>query len=98
MALENIMNEHQRLSILHALAAMDNYSANNAIVQSICAQYGNQMTSDKVATHFAWLNEQGLVTTQQLGDYTIATLTKRGSEVERGLASQPGVKRPGPRG
>jgi hypothetical protein len=97
MALEKIMNEHQRLSILHGLAAMDNYSANNSIVQSICAQYGNQMTSDKVLTHLAWLKEQDLIATQQLGTYTIATLTNRGLDVERGMASQPGVKRPGPR-
>jgi repressor of nif and glnA expression len=97
MALEKIMNEHQRLSILHALAAMDDYSANQSIVQTVCAQYGNKMTSDKVATHLAWLKEQGLIGTEQMGTYTIATLTNRGLDVEQGMASQPGVKRPGPR-
>lgn len=97
MAIEHVMNEHQRLSILHSLAVMDGYSANNSIIKTVCAQYGNAMTSDKVLSHFAWLKEQDLITTQQLGTYTIATLTNRGLDVQQGMASQPGVKRPGPR-
>jgi hypothetical protein len=91
------MNEHQRLSILHALAAMDSYSANNSIVQSVCSQYGNAMTSDKIETHFAWLKEQGLVSLETAGSYTIATLTSRGVDVEAGMTTVPGVKRPGPK-
>ena len=63
MAITQIMNEHERLSILHCLAAMDDYAANNSIIQSVCAQYGNTMTMDKIGTHLFWLKEQGLVTT-----------------------------------
>ena len=48
MAITQIMNEHERLSILHCLAAMDDYAANNSIIQSVCAQYGNTMTMDKM--------------------------------------------------
>lgn len=97
MSLENIMNEHQRLSILHCLAAMENYSANNSIIQSVCSTYGNSMTGDKIATQLAWLKEQGAITLEQHQSYTVASLTKRGLDVEIGLASMPGVKRPGPR-
>jgi hypothetical protein len=97
MAIQRIMNEHERLSILHALAAMDDYSANQSIIQSVCAQYGNGMTSDKIATHLQWLKEQGAVNTEQVGDYIIAKLTQRGLDIENGLANMPGVKRPGPR-
>ena len=97
MAILNIMNEHERLSILHCLAAMDDYAANNSIIQSVCAQYGNTMTMDKLATHLHWLMEQGLVKLEFHESYTIAKITQRGLDVEKGLATQPGVKRPGPR-
>jgi DNA-binding transcriptional ArsR family regulator len=97
MSFQKVMNEHHRLSILHALAAMDNYSANSSIIKTVCASYGNSMTSDTVLSHLAWLKEQDLISTEQMGSYTIATLTHRGLDVEQGMASQPGVKRPGPR-
>lgn len=97
MSITNIMNEHERLSILHCLAAMDDYAANNSIIQSVCAQYGNTMTHDKLGTHLYWLKEQGLVMLDNHESYTIARITQRGLDCERGLATVPGVKRPGPR-
>ncbi|WP_416305197.1 ArsR family transcriptional regulator [Neptunicella sp. SCSIO 80796] len=97
MAINQIMNEHERLSILHCLAAMDGYAANNSIIQSVCQSYGNSMTQDKLGTHLHWLQEQGLVKLDQHESYTIATITQRGLDVERGLASSPGIKRPSPK-
>jgi DNA-binding transcriptional ArsR family regulator len=97
MAITQIMNEHERLSILHCLAAMDDYAANNSIIKSVCSQYGNTMTMDKIGTHLFWLKEQGLVALDNHESYTIAKITQRGLDVEKGLATQPGVKRPGPR-
>lgn len=97
MAITTILNENRRLSILHCLGAMDDYSANHSIIQTVCSSYGNSMTSDVVVTHLAWLAEQDLVTLSHVGDYTVATLTNRGADVERGLARVPGVKRPGPK-
>lgn len=97
MPLSKILNEHERLSILHCLAAMNDYAANNSIVQTVCQQYGNSMTLDRLATHLHWLNEQGLITLEVHESYSIAKLTARGLEVEQGIATQPGVKRPSPR-
>ena len=97
MAIAIIVNEHERLSILHCLAAMDDYAANNSIIQGVCASYGNTMTIDKLGTQLHWLKEQGLVTLDHHESYTIARITQRGLAVERGLATTPGVKRPGPR-
>lgn len=97
MAIESIMNEHQRLSILHCLAAMDSYSTNDSIVQSVCTSYGNSMTTDKIRTHLHWLKEQGLVSLEQTGPYLVATLTSRGIDAEGGRASVPGIKRPSPK-
>lgn len=97
MAITNIMNEHQRLSILHCLAAMDDYRANNSIIQTVCSQYGNAMTHDKIGTHLHWLSEQGLIKIEAHESYSVAKLTSRGLDVEKGLAIAPGIKRPGPR-
>lgn len=96
MALEKIIAENQRLSILYCLAAMDDYSTNNSIIQAVCAQYGNSMTIDKVGTQLHWLNEQGLVSLEFHESYTIAKITQRGLDVQKGLATVPGIKRPGP--
>ncbi|MGQ8367119.1 ArsR family transcriptional regulator [Glaciecola sp. 1036] len=95
MPLDNILNEHQRLSILHCLAAMDDYRANNSIIQSVCQQYGNNMSTDKLGTHLYWLREQGLIEIESHESYTVAKLTSRGLDVEKGMATVPGVKRPG---
>jgi hypothetical protein len=96
MRFQKIVNENERLSILHCLAEMDDYSANNSIITDVCADYGNRFTSDKLLTHLAWLSEQGLVTLKDVGNYKVATMTARGLDCEKGLARTPGVKRPGP--
>jgi len=97
MAFNKIMNEHHRLSILHCLAAMDSYSTNDSIIQSVCAEYGNNMTTDKIRTHLHWLKEQDLVSLEETGPYLVASLTGRGIDAEAGRAIVPGIKRPGPR-
>ena len=97
MPIKQITSEFHRLSILHCLEAMENYSTNNNILQSVCAGYGNDMTLDEVATHLHWLAEQGLVSLEHNKIYTIATLTRRGLDVQQGRARVPGVKRPSPK-
>ena len=95
MPIDDILNKHQRLSILHCLEAMEGYSCNNSIIQCVCEQYGNKMTMDKIGTHLHWLKEQGLVSLDPHESYTVVTLTQRGLDAERGMATVPGVKRPG---
>ncbi|GAB5378979.1 MAG: phage protein [Aliiglaciecola sp.] len=98
MPITQILDEHNRLSILHCLAAMEDYSANQSIIQSVCATYGNTMTLDKIGTQLHWLKEQGLVTLDTHESYTVARITSRGLDVEKGLANVPGIKRPSPKG
>jgi len=94
MAINKVMSEHQRLSILLALAAMNGYQTNDSMLQSACAAYGHTMSSDKVLGHLAWLSEQSLVSLETNGNYTMATLTSRGQDVSEGVATCPGVKKP----
>ncbi|WP_432460812.1 VpaChn25_0724 family phage protein [Agarivorans sp. QJM3NY_25] len=94
MAIHEVLNEHERIAILKALAAMAGYSSNDSIIQSVCSEFGNDMSRDKVKVQLAWLAEQGAVTNQKVGAYTIATLTARGQDIAIGRAFVPGIKRP----
>jgi hypothetical protein len=52
------------------------------------------MSNDRVLSHLAWLKEQGLVSLDVNGAYTMATLSGRGQDVSDGVATCPGVKKP----
>lgn len=94
MPIDKVMSEHQRLSILLALGAMNGYQTNDSMLQSACAAYGHNMSNDRVLSHLAWLKEQDLVSLEKLGSYTMAKLTSRGQDVAEGVATCPGVNKP----
>jgi hypothetical protein len=93
MALQNIQNQHARLSILLALQAL-NYTSNDSIIKDSCDAFANPMSSDQIRTQLGWLAEQGLVTLERKTSYMIATLTSRGQDVANGRSFVDGVKRP----
>jgi len=90
-----IVDEDQRLIILHVLSEDAGYSHNEYVIQSALEQLGHHVSSDTVHTQIAWLEEQRLVTTKNSG-VLIVTLTTRGNDVAKGRATVPGVKRPQP--
>lgn len=94
MSLIEIKNEHQRRSILTALAAMVGFGANHSMVRDACASFGVEMSNDTVKTQLHWLEEQGLISIKHQGNYLIAELKARGQDVVDGLANVPGIKRP----
>jgi DNA-binding GntR family transcriptional regulator len=49
-----------------------------------------------VKAELAWLEEQGLITNENLKGTQVATITQRGIDVATGQATHPGVKRPSP--
>lgn len=84
-----------RLVILRLLAEMPAYSANSSVLTVALGRFGHAITRDQVKTELAWLQEQGLVSCEDLGAVLVATLAERGADVARGLAIVPGVARPG---
>ena len=94
MSLTDVKNEHQRRSILTALAAMVGFGANHSMVRDTCAKYGVEMSNDTVKTQLYWLEEQGLVSVKPQGNYLSAELKSRGQDVVDGLTFVPGIKRP----
>ena len=94
--LEKLQQQDRRLVILRLLMESDGYSANTYLLRSALEGFGHSIGMDLLMTEIAWLEEQGLVTTDQPGGVTVAKLTSRGHDAALGRATVPGVKKPEP--
>ena len=88
--------EHLRLTLLRALTGAPGYKANSSILHSVACEFGLDATRDQIKTELAWLAEQGLLKTADIGGLVVASLTDRGLDVAEGRAMAPGVQRPSP--
>lgn len=90
---------HIRLAALRLLDSQSTYSANDSILCQAVNAMGLSCTRDQMRGHLAWMEEQRLITRQDvMGTVVVATLTERGGEVANGRSIVPGVQRPSPRG
>jgi Fe2+ or Zn2+ uptake regulation protein len=97
MSLETIQTEERRLAALKILAKSPGRSANAYVVLSGLNAIGHVSTLDQVRGALAWLEEQDLIKTEDLGGgMVVASLRQRGDEVQAGLARHPGVAKPYP--
>ena len=96
MKYQDALREDLRLTILELLLQTDGYSLNERILSSALTTFGHTPSADVLRGELAWLAEQGLVTTDKAGSFTLATITQRGADVAQGRAGVPGVKRPEP--
>lgn len=87
----------RRLVILRLLADQNAYKANSSVLTMAMDHYGHVVSRDQVKTELRWLEDQGLVTVEDLApaDVLAARLTARGLEVSKGSSVVPGVSRPG---
>jgi len=97
MSFQDLITKDIRLVILRLLEEDNDFSLNDSILQGGLKLLGHGVSRDKVRTEIAWLEEQGLIKTEQIGSVTVATLTEKGRAVALGESTNPGVKRPGPR-
>lgn len=91
-----LMAADRRLAILRFLSEDADYSLNTSILQDCLAAIGHGVSRDQVATDCAWLEEQGLVALDQVGNVSVVKLSSRGADVASGRGRVPGVKRPQP--
>lgn len=89
-----LVTEQARLVILRVLTELNGYTSNNSIITDLLKAWGVQLSHDQTKTQLRWLEEQGLVTIEDINGVLIATLTERGEDVAKGLATVDGVKRP----
>lgn len=97
MSFLTTLTEDRRLSLLLVLLQTPGYSANAFLLRDAVGDiYGHSASIDQVKGDLAWLAEQGLVTSREVGEVTLATLTARGADAAAGRAHVPGVKKPMP--
>ncbi len=92
------LKRDQRLAVLQVLEQDAGYSHNEQILQMALDATGHKVSSDRVRTLLAWLEEQDLVEIDREGvrDLWVVKLTGRGIDVAQGRALCEGVKRPRP--
>lgn len=93
----DFLSADRRLVILRILHEMPTYRANSSVLHSVLDQWGHEPSRDQVKGELRWLQEQGLVTIEDVagGAVLLARLTERGVDVQAGRARVDGVKRPG---
>lgn len=91
--INDILTEDRRLVILRSLMDCNN-EANESILNDCLDAYGHNVSRDVVRTQINWLQEQGLVTVEDLHGFFIVTITGRGQDVAEGRTRVPGVKNP----
>lgn len=91
------LSEDRRLVILRILAEMPTYRANSSVLHTVLNEWGHEPSRDQVKSELRWLEEQQLVTLEDVGEGAVllAKLTERGADVAAGRARVDGVKRPG---
>ena len=92
----DLVSADQRLRILQLLAKAEGYDLNIRILGAALEELGHRPSQDRLASELAWLEEQGLVATRQVGVIIVAVATARGIDAAKGRARIPGVKRPDP--
>lgn len=88
--------QHLRLAILKFLHEDADYSINDSLLRDAIGHFGFSPSRDALRTQLRWLEEQQLLTIEEVGNLLVAKLTERGCDVATGAAKVDGVKRPGP--
>ena len=97
MSLAARVRADARLGILELLAEDRGYSLNHLILRAALDRLtAITLTDEEVKTHLGWLEDRGLVTTEEVPPYVLAKLTDRGLAVARGEGVVEGVSRPRP--
>lgn len=91
-----LLSEDRRLVLLRVLDRAPGSEANHYILREALDNMGHNVSRDTVLIELSWLQEQGLVTLEDLGSMKVATLTGRGQDAALGRAVVPGVKKPVP--
>lgn len=97
MNFNELKRSDMRLVMLRSIAD-DGYSLNESLIQTVLELYGHTATRDQVRTQMRWLEEQGLVSIDDIAGILVAKLTGRGADVASGKATVDGIKRPRPKG
>ena len=97
LSFRDLATKDIRLVILRSILD-DGLSLNESMLQDVLAAYGHEVSRDRVRTEMRWLEEQGLVSIDDVAGILVARITGRGMDVACGRSVVEGVKRPRPKG
>ncbi len=92
----DLQQEARRLAILQLLKADPDYSINDDLIQRLLAAQGHGVSIAVVRADCAWLEQLGLLSTNELPGCTVAILRNDGVDVAMGVSVVPGIARPRP--
>jgi len=90
-------SRHRRLSILLALSGSPAYTANDSFLCMVVNEFGIVSTRDQVRSELSWLRDHGFVTSREVANTIVATMTEAGDEIATARRSDPGVAKPSPK-
>ncbi len=91
-----LKQEDRRLVILRTMAEDSAYGVNEYVLRRVLDTMKHTVSADLLRTDLRWLEEQGLVVTEDVAGTVVAKLTTRGLDVANGVVVVPGVQRPMP--
>lgn len=93
---QDVNAEHRRLLILQLLKQDPDYRIDSSLLGDLLKMRGQSVPSAVLRGDLAWLENQRLVSTEEIAGVTIAILRNDGAEVADGVMSYPGIARPRP--
>lgn len=92
----DIQTEARRLAILQLLQRDPDYSINDSLLQQLLSAQGHGVSLAVARGDLAWLEQMGLLSTNELPGCTVAILRNEGVDVALGVSVVPGIARPRP--
>ena len=91
---EERLTEDRRLMILRILQQMPANRSNSSVIADSMSLWGHHLSRDYVRTQLRWLEEQELMSVENVGGVLVVNLAERGHDVATGAAVVDGVKKP----
>ncbi len=92
----DLVREDRRLTILKVLAQLDGYTGNIHLLSMALNDLGHRASESQILADLEWMAELDYVSLKRPGDLPVATLTRRGEDIQAGLVTVAGIKRPRP--
>ena len=89
--MDSLTASYQRLAILMALKEDPDHLLSDELLQKMLQTLGFAASLDAVRDHVSWLARRTLVSSRQLGEMQVATLTRRGEDAAGAMLRVEGV-------
>jgi len=96
MTFAQLQTENRRLYLLKTLKLSADYRMSDMLLQSALTALGYGASLAVIRGDIAWLEQQGLLSTEAVPGMTLAKLSNEGVDVADGVSHTPGIARPRP--